>query len=110
MFILCILFCLGNNIAKVLYNSLIAILKSASLNKLFETIIWLSKTIEPDFIVGNSYCETIVFDTLLEQLLLFENDDRTKSDAVIAAMITLCCALEPVNTYKKVNSPLVKTY
>lgn len=66
--------------------------------------------IEPDFVLGNSYCETIVFDTLLEQLLLFENEDRTKSDAVIAAMITLCCALEFVNTAKKVSSPLVKVY
>ena len=66
--------------------------------------------IEPDKITNSSYCETIMFDELLDQLLLFENDNRTTSDLVIAAMITLCCALEPVNTHNKITVPLVRVY
>ena len=66
--------------------------------------------IEPDSVYGHSYCETIVFKTLLEQLLLFENEDRTKSDAVIAAMITLCVALEPVKDKPKLKEPILRTY
>lgn len=64
--------------------------------------------IEPTSDYGQSYCDTIVFNTLLEQLLLFENEDRTKSDAVIAAMITLCCAIEPANYTFKSKNPLVR--
>lgn len=66
--------------------------------------------IEPDFLLGHSYCNTIVFNTLLEQLLLFENEDRTKSDAVIAAMITLCVAFEPVSNHSKNKEPLIQIY
>jgi hypothetical protein len=66
--------------------------------------------IEPDKETKHTYCSTIVFNELLEQLLLFDNNDRTKSDLVIAAMIALCCALEPINTPNKVLVPLVRTY
>jgi hypothetical protein len=59
---------------------------------------------------GLTYCDTIYFDKLLEQLLVFEADNRTKSDAVVAAMIALCVALEPVNASSKLKEPILKTY
>lgn len=66
--------------------------------------------IEPDSAIGYSYCETIFFSILLEQLLIFDNNDRTKSDCVIAATIALCVALEPVSTPQKLKQPLLQTY
>ncbi len=66
--------------------------------------------IEPNSAIGYSYCETIFFNELLEQLLVFENEDRTKSDCVIAGMITLCVALEPVAVQQKLREPLIPTY
>ena len=59
---------------------------------------------------SKSYCESIYFDVLLDQMLMFEADNRTKSDAVIAAMIALCCALEPMNSPNKISEPIIKVY
>ncbi|MGI9214665.1 MAG: hypothetical protein ACR2HS_03140, partial [Gammaproteobacteria bacterium] len=66
--------------------------------------------VDDDKISGTTYCKTIWFDKLLEQMLPFEAENRTAFDAVVASMITLCCALEPVNVQIKLKEPLVKTY
>lgn len=66
--------------------------------------------VDNDHQTNSSYCFSIYFKKLLEQMLIFEAEDRTKSDAVVAAMIALCCALEPVNSARKINTPLIKVY
>jgi hypothetical protein len=66
--------------------------------------------VDNDPINGDTYCDKIWFDKLLEQMLSFEAENRTKSDAVVAAMITLCCALEPVNKVGKIKEPFILTY
>lgn len=66
--------------------------------------------VDNDPINGDTYCNKIWFDKLLEQMLVFEAENRTKSDAVVAAMITLCCALEPVNKAHKIKEPFILTY
>jgi hypothetical protein len=63
-----------------------------------------------DKITGETLCDRIYFDKLLEQMLVFEAEKRTEYDAVVAAMITLCCALEPVNRPNKISAPLIKIY
>lgn len=63
-----------------------------------------------DLVSGTSHCETIPFDKLLEQMLVFEADNRTEYDAVVAAMITLCCALEPSVDKQKITQPLIKIF
>ena len=66
--------------------------------------------VDNDKVSGTTYCDTIWFDKLLEQMLPFEAENRTAFDAVVASMITLCCALEPVTTQIKLKEPLVRTY
>lgn len=66
--------------------------------------------VDNDPISGETYCDRIYFDKLLEQMLIFEAEKRTEYDAVVAAMITLCCALEPAERPKKASHPLVQTY
>jgi len=66
--------------------------------------------VDNDKVSGTTYCDTIWFDKLLEQMLPFEAENRTAYDAVVAAMITLCCALEPVEVKIPVKEPLVKRY
>ena len=66
--------------------------------------------VDNDKISGTTYCDTIWFDKLLEQMLPFEAENRTAFDAVVAAMITLCCALEPVEVKMPIKVPLVKIY
>jgi hypothetical protein len=66
--------------------------------------------VDNDKVSGTTYCDTIWFDKLLEQMLPFESENRTAYDAVVAAMITLCCALEPVEVKIPVKEPLVKIY
>lgn len=66
--------------------------------------------VDNDPINGDTYCNKIWFDKLLEQMLAFEAENRTKSDAVVAAMITLCCALEPINVAGKIKEPFILTY
>ena len=53
--------------------------------------------VDNDKMTGETYCSRVYFDKLLEQMLVFEAEKRTEYDAVVAAMIALCCALEPVN-------------
>lgn len=59
---------------------------------------------------GHSYCSRIYFDILLEQMLIFEPENRTSFDCVVAAMITLCCALEPVEQRITKTEPFIKEY
>lgn len=66
--------------------------------------------VDNDKMTGETYCDRIYFDKLLEQMLVFEAEKRTEYDAVVAAMITLCCALEPVNKPNKIAAPIVKIY
>lgn len=66
--------------------------------------------IDNDKVTGETYCDKIEFLILLEQLLIFEAENRTDYDAVVAAMITICCALEPVSMSIPPNEPLIKTY
>lgn len=66
--------------------------------------------IDNDPVTGETYCSSIEFSILLEQLLIFEAEKRTDYDAVVAAMITLCCALEPVHKTPKPLKPLIKVY
>lgn len=66
--------------------------------------------VAPDKETGYSYCSRIYFDKLLEQMLPFEPDNRTSYDCVVAAMITLCCALEPVETRITKTEPFIKEY
>lgn len=66
--------------------------------------------VDNDKMTGETYCDRIYFDKLLEQMLVFEAEKRTEYDAVVAAMITLCCALEPVNKPNKISEPIVKIY
>ena len=66
--------------------------------------------VDNDKTTNQTYCDKIFFTKLLEQLLIFEAESRTDYDAVVAAMITLCCALEPVITRISVNQPLIKIY
>jgi hypothetical protein len=66
--------------------------------------------VDNDKVSGTTYCDTIWFDKLLEQMLPFEAENRTAFDAVVGAMITLCCALEPVEVKIPVKEPLVKRY
>jgi hypothetical protein len=66
--------------------------------------------VDSDKMTGETYCDRIYFDKLLEQMLVFEAEKRTEYDAVVAAMITLCCALEPVNKPNKIAAPIVKIY
>lgn len=66
--------------------------------------------VDNDKITGETYCSRIYFDKLLEQMLVFEAEKRTEYDAVVAAMIALCCALEPVNKPNKIAAPILKIY
>lgn len=66
--------------------------------------------VDNDKMTGETYCSRIYFDKLLEQMLVFEAEKRTEYDAVVAAMIALCCALEPVNKPNKIAAPIVKIY
>lgn len=66
--------------------------------------------VDNDKMTGETYCSRVYFDKLLEQMLVFEAEKRTEYDAVVAAMIALCCALEPVNSTNKIASPILKTY
>ena len=66
--------------------------------------------IDNDPISKQTYCSSIYFDKLLERLLIFEAEKRTEYDAVVAAMIALCCALEPTNKPNRVTEPLIKVY
>lgn len=65
---------------------------------------------ETDKDTGFSYCFKIWFDLLLEQMIVFQAENRHKSDAVVAAMITLCCALEPAPKPIKLPDGFIQTY
>ena len=66
--------------------------------------------VDNDKQTGHTFCDKIYFQILLEQMLVFEAENRTKSDAVVAAMIALVCGLEQMNQPNKITEPLVKTY
>jgi hypothetical protein len=66
--------------------------------------------IDNDPNTGLTYCDRIYFKELLEQCLLFEAENRTKSDLVVAAMIALCCALEPAPVEIKPKTPIIRTF
>jgi hypothetical protein len=66
--------------------------------------------IETDKSTNETLCNRVYFIELLKQMLLFEPDDRTKSDCVVAAMIALCCGLEPSIKTILPTSPLVRVY
>jgi hypothetical protein len=56
------------------------------------------------------YCGQIYWDKLLEQCLVFEPTDRTKSDCVVSAMIALVSSLNITVKPSAPAQPLVTTY
>ncbi len=54
----------------------------------------LTKQLDTMVAYVENFCDKIYFPRLLEQLLEFDSEDRTKSDAVVAAMIALVSALD----------------
>ena len=55
-------------------------------------------------------CNKIWFDKILEQCLLFDPYDRTKSDCVVSAMIAIVSTMEIVKTYSNTKDPLIQSY
>jgi len=70
----------------------------------------LTKALDAGISYIENSCHKIYFIELLNQMLLFDPNDRTKSDLVVAFLNGLVCAAEPSLTPKKMNTPLIKFY
>lgn len=56
------------------------------------------------------FCHKIYWDKLLEQMLIFDPLDRTKSDCVVSAMIALVSSLNVTYTPPPKKRPLIQTF
>lgn len=70
----------------------------------------MTKSLDSMISYIQSHCNKVYFDILLEQLLIFDANNRTSSDAVVAASNTLVCSLNQAVKKEKINYPLIKIY
>lgn len=70
----------------------------------------LTKALDEGISYIEHFCHKIYFIELLEQLLEFDPDDRTKSDLVVAFLIGLVCASQPTVKPETPKTPLIKIY
>jgi len=70
----------------------------------------LTKALDEGISYVEHFCHKIYFIELIEQMLLFDANNRTKSDLVVAFINGLVCASQTVYLPKPPKDPLIKVY